>query len=93
LRVEKLIADKGYDSEEFIKWVKSIKDWDVEISEKLTETVKKGFVVQPFRWIVERTFAWFNHSRRLVKNYEVKIEHSASMIHLSMIRLMLNRIY
>ncbi|MBD0263858.1 MAG: transposase [Tolypothrix sp. Co-bin9] len=30
-----------------------------------------GFQVLPKRWIVERTFAWWNQYRRLSKNYEL----------------------
>ncbi len=29
----------------------------------------KGFEVGPKRWVVERTFAWFNGQRRLSKDY------------------------
>lgn len=35
----------------------------------------KGFKV-PKRWIVERTFGWSIQSRRLIRDHEVKIEHS-----------------
>ncbi len=28
----------------------------------------KGFAVQPRRWIIERTFAWLTHNRRLVRD-------------------------
>ena len=52
----------------------------------------KGFKVLPKRWIVERTFGWLIQSRRLVRDYEVKISHSESMIYLSMTKRMLNRI-
>lgn len=36
---------------------------------KLPEA-KRGFVLLPKRWIVERTFAWATRFRRLVKDYE-----------------------
>jgi transposase len=52
----------------------------------------KGFKVVPKRWIVERTFGWLIQSRRLIRDHEVKIEHSESMIYLSMIKRMLARI-
>jgi len=52
----------------------------------------KGFKVLPKRWIVERTFGWLIQSRRLVRDYEVKIEHSEAMIYLSMSKRMLARI-
>ncbi len=43
----------------------------------------KGFKVVPKRRIVERTFGWLILSRRLIRDYEVKIEHSEAMIYLS----------
>ena len=36
---------------------------------KLPEA-KKGFVLLPRRWVVERSFAWATRCRRLVKDYE-----------------------
>jgi len=40
-----------------------------------TEIIKrsdtaKGFEVLPRRWVVERSFAWFNRCRRLAKDWE-----------------------
>ena len=52
----------------------------------------KGFKVVPKRWIVERTFGWLIQSRRLIRDYEVKIAHSEAMIYLSMSKRMLARI-
>lgn len=43
------------------------------------------------RWVVERTFGWFNHYRRLSKDYEKKITQSETMIQLAMTQLMLRR--
>ena len=31
---------------------------------------KRGFVLLPRRWVVERSFAWATRCRRLVKDYE-----------------------
>ena len=33
----------------------------------------RGFVVQPRRWVVERTNAWINHCRRLDRHYEITL--------------------
>jgi putative transposase len=48
--------------------------------------------LKPVRWIVERTFAWFNHYRRLAKDYERKTTHSETMIFLAMTQLMLRKL-
>jgi putative transposase len=53
---------------------------------------KRGFQVLPKRWIVERTFGWFNRSRRLSKDYEGDPRMSESMVYLASIRLMLRRL-
>jgi transposase len=52
----------------------------------------KGFKVLPRRWIVERIFGWLIQSRRLIRDREVRIEHSAALIYLSAFRRMLARI-
>ena len=72
-------------------------DWAEENYGHKLEIIKrnddvKGFVVQPRRWVVERTFAWLNNYRRLSKDYERTIKTSESLIYLSMIRLMVKRI-
>jgi putative transposase len=52
----------------------------------------EGFVKLPQRWVVERTFAWLNRSRRLSKDYEREPASSEAMIQASMIHLMLRRL-
>lgn len=56
------------------------------------EPGKRGFHVLPKRWVVERTFSWFESYRRLSKDYEFATTSSETMIELAMCRLMLNRI-
>jgi transposase len=40
----------------------------------------KGFEIQPRRWVVERTFGWMTRWRRLVRDYERRIDVSKAMI-------------
>jgi putative transposase len=51
-----------------------------------------GFKVLPKRWIVERTFAWLNHYRRLSKDYEYRTDTSETLIYLAMTHLMVRRL-
>ena len=51
-----------------------------------------GFVVQPRRWVVERSLGWLGRWRRLSKDYEELPEVSEAMATLAMIRLMLHRL-
>jgi putative transposase len=53
---------------------------------------ERKFVKLPQRWVVERTIAWLNRSRRLSKDYERQPASSESMIQVSMIHLMLRRL-
>jgi transposase len=45
---------------------------------KLPEA-KRGFVLLPRRWVVERSFAWATRFRRLVKDYERYVETLAGL--------------
>lgn len=51
-----------------------------------------GFVVQPRRWVVERSLGWFGRWRRLSKDYEALPEVSEALITLAAIRLMVHRL-
>ncbi len=59
---------------------------------ELTEKLGQGFVVGPWRWVVERTFAWLENARRLCRDYEELPEHHESFIYIAMIRLMLRKL-
>ena len=74
-----------------VEWVKSSFRWVLEIVSRPAEA--SGFEVLPHRWIVERTFGWFNRYRRLSKDYEYLTETSEAMIYIAMIHLMLRRLH
>lgn len=88
-RMKKIVADGGYRGE-LIGTVKDRFSWVLEIV--LRSDKKQNFTVLPQRWVVERTFAWFESYRRLSKDYEYNTDTSEAMIQLAMVRLMLNRI-
>lgn len=86
-------ADQGYRGRAFGAWVASHRKTGtlrLEIVPRLRS--QRGFKVLARRWIVERTFGWFMKQRRLVRDYETKIENAEAMIHLTMISLMLRRL-
>ena len=52
----------------------------------------KKFDPRPFRWRVERMFAWLGRSRRLSKDYEGTTASSEAFVKLAMIPLMARRL-
>lgn len=47
-----------------------------------------GFIVQPRRWVVERTNGWINHCRRLDRHYEVTLTAHEGFLVLGQIALL-----
>jgi transposase len=52
----------------------------------------QGFVVVPRRCVVERTFSWIDHIRRITKDYELLAATSEAFIYVAMTRLMVRRL-
>jgi putative transposase len=74
-------------------WVRGLRKW----GKLRLEIVRKpkgqhGFAVVPWRWIVERTFAWLGRHRRLKADYECPPKTTEALIHIAMIRLMVRRL-
>ena len=44
------------------------------------------------RWVVERTLAWLNNSRRLSKDYEILTDSAEAMVKISHIHTLLKRL-
>ena len=70
-----------------MRWVMDGFRWILEVVLRSDEV--KGFVVQPKRWVVERSFGWLLWSRRLSKDYERLPQMSEAFIYVTMIRIML----
>ena len=88
-RMKKILADGGYSGPDMIEWVKEKCDWVFEVVKR---TELHIFKVVPKRWIVERTFGWFNHYRRLSKDYEYASDTAENMIYIAMTQLMVRRL-
>ena len=52
----------------------------------------RGFRVIPRRWVVERTFAWISHNRRMAKDYERLCATGEAFVYAAMMRLMVRRL-
>lgn len=86
-RLVKILADQSYRGAIAILLQQAF-DCTLELTEKLGQ----GFVVEPWRWVVERTFAWLENARRLCRDYEELPEHHESFIYVTMSRLMLRKL-
>ena len=75
----KFCGDNGYRGT-FVHEVNGRLLMSVEIPEK---SASHEWEVLPCRWLVERTFAWFNHSRRLSKDYKATTSSALAMVQIS----------
>ena len=89
-RLRKVWADAGY-SGPLADEVRAQMGWELEIVKRSDAQPKGTFAVQPHRWLVERTFAWWGGLRRLSRDYEYQVESSEALIYAGMIHLMLRR--
>ena len=55
-----------------VEWAKLVGGWSLELVRR--PAGQHTFQVLPRRWVVERTFGWFNLQRRLSKDYEALCE-------------------
>jgi putative transposase len=88
-RLTKVFADQGYKGW-LVAWIERWMSFVLDIVKKPAN--QTGFQVQPKRWIIERTFGWFNTYRRLSKDYERTVLSSQSFVYLASIRLMTKRL-
>lgn len=105
-RMALIWADQGYDGAPFAAWVAEHAGVKLEISTHVKPALwinesepplpppppRKGFVVLPHRWVVERTHAWGGRNRRLSKDYEGLASSEEAFICMGMVFLMLKRL-
>jgi transposase len=75
------------------RWVRGLRKW-VKVRLEIVRKAKgqRGFAVVPWRWIVERTFAWLGRHRRLKSDYERLPATTEALIPIAMIRIMVRRL-
>jgi putative transposase len=85
----------------FARWLEEERGWQLQVVRHpqrqlwrygLEEKRPHTFRVLPCRWVVERTFAWLGHSRRLSKDYERLPAVSEAKTYSALSRLMLRRL-
>ena len=84
-----LFADSAYDRGTLMDKAAFL-DFTVEVIRRIDK--QPGFNVSPRRWVVERTFAWLTRWRRLVRDYEARIDVSEAMNHIALGSILLRRI-
>jgi transposase len=85
--ISTVFADGGYTGK-LIEWAEEMFGYRVEV---VNRNEQHKFRVLPKRWIVERTFAWLNWSRRLSKDYELRHTSAESMTYIAFTHQLLRR--
>ena len=87
--IKHLFADGAYDRGQLMSKAAFL-DFVIEVVRRTDK--QEGFKVLPKRWVVERTFGWMTRWRRLVRDYEARIDVSEAMIHVALGSILLRRI-
>jgi putative transposase len=88
-RLKKIWADAAYRGQELAAWCQAEGGCDLEVVGRTPDA--HGFSVVPRRWVVERTLSCISRNRRMIKDYERKVQTSETLIHVAMVRLLLTR--
>lgn len=89
-QLTRIWVDAGFSGTDFAHSMMDLFGWILDVV--LRPNGKKGFVLLPKRWTVERTYGWLHWCRRLNLDYERSPASSEALIHIAMIRLMLRRL-
>jgi len=82
-------ADGAYDRRTLLDKA-AFPDFVVEVVRRTD--ADPGFKVIPRRWVVERSIGWLTRYRRLVRDYEERLDVSEAMIFMAMGNPILRRI-
>jgi transposase len=82
-------ADSGYDGKPLATWIRQAAGITLQI---IKRSDLPGFQVVSRRWVVERTFGWLMRYRRLVRDYERRIEHHEAMVYWATVMIMTRRL-
>src|SRR5579859_6333822 len=86
--VEIAFVDQGYTGE---KPARAAAEHGIQLEVVKLSEAKRGFVLLPRRWVVERSFGWTTRFRRLVKDYERLPETVKGLHFVAFACLMLNK--
>jgi transposase len=87
-QVEMAFVDQGYTGE---RPAQAAAEVGVRLEVVKLPDVKRGFVLLPRRWVVERSFGWMARGRRLARDYERLPETLAGFHFIAFACLMLHR--
>ena len=97
-----ILLDNGYHPEQLTQALEAIypeimTKIQFELSAKPSKAEKaaqgqSGFVPVAARWVIERSNAWVERCKSLVKNFDRTLERSNAKLKLCFIRLMLKRL-
>jgi transposase len=87
--VEIAFVDQGYTGENAAD---AAEEHGIKLEVVKLPTAKRGFVLLPRRWVVERSFGWMSRFRRLARDYERLPETLAGLHILAFAILMLKNV-
>jgi transposase len=89
-QVELAYVDAGYTGE---RAAEAAKEHGIKLEVVKLNQAKKGFVLLPRRWVVERSFGWAARFRRLARDYERLANTLAGYHWLAFVLLMLKNLF
>jgi transposase len=87
--VEIAYVDQGYTGENAAD---AAGEHGIKLEVVKLPTAKRGFVLLPRRWVVERSFGWMSRFRRLARDYERLPETLAGLHYVAFVILMLKNV-